>query len=131
MNAPARIACLGVASALVAAASGCLVPIAVGAGMGVAGYEYNQGELEYSVYAGVDKSWKAATAVIKERGWEIKEQTKDATGAFLRCIAQDGTQIKVDISRRTADFTRVAVRYGVWGDEGESKKFIEQVKARL
>lgn len=128
MNAIGRVCCIGVAACLVA--SGC-VPVVVGAGMGAAGYQYNQGELEYSLYAHVDKCRTAAAGVIKERGWDIKEQTRDVTTAYFRCITQDGTQVKIDISRRSPDFSRVAVRYGIWGDEAESKKFIESVKARL
>lgn len=131
MNSSIRVACIGVAAGLIAGATGCVVPIAVGAGVGVAGYEYTQGELEYSVYANVDKSRKAADAVIKNRGWEVKEQTRDVTTAYFRCITPDGTQVKIDVSRRSPDFTRVAVRYGVFGDETESRKFIEEVKARL
>jgi hypothetical protein len=130
MNARFRACSMGVAAVMTVAATGCVAVVA-GAGLGVAGYEYSQGELEYSVYATVDKSRKAADAVIRQRGWDVKEQTRDVTTAYFRCIAKDGTQIKVDISRRSPDFTRVAVRYGAFGDENESKKFIEEVKARL
>lgn len=130
MNSFVRVASAGVAAGVMAGVAGCVVPI-VGAGLGVAGYEYTQGELEYSVYANVDKSRKAADAVIRNRGWEIKEQTRDVTTAYFRCITADGTQVKVDVSRRSPDFTRVAVRYGVFGDETESRRFIEEVKARL
>jgi hypothetical protein len=110
--------------------AGC-VAVAAGAGLGVAGYEFSQGELQYSVYANVDKSRKATDDVIRQRGWEVKERTRDVTTAYFRCITKDGTQVKVDISRRSPDFTRVAVRYGVFGDELESRKFIDEVKARL
>jgi len=129
MNTTLRIALMIGAGASLWAA-GC-IPVAVGAGMGVAGYQYNQGELEYSIYANVDKSRRAAGDVIKHNQWDVKEQHSDYTSAFYRCITKDGTQVKVDISRRSPDFTRVAVRYGVFGDETESKRFIEQVKAQL
>jgi hypothetical protein len=130
MNRYVQAGLVGTVAGLVFAASGCVAVVA-GAGLSAAGYEYSQGELEYSVYANVDKSRKAADAVIRQRGWEVKEQTLDVTTAYFRCITRDGTQVKVDISRRSPDFTRVAVRYGVFGDETESKRFIEEVKARL
>lgn len=130
MQAHLRLCCLAVWAGSCVAGAGC-VAVFAGAGLGVAGYQFSQGELEYSVYANVDKSRKAADAVIKQRGWDVKEQTRDVTTAYFRCITGDGTQVKIDISRRSPDFTRVAVRYGVFGDETESRKFIEEVKDRL
>ena len=126
-----RALCLGLASALVAAGSGCVVPVAAGAAAGYGSYEYVNGEVQYSVYANVEKTRRAMEAVLKDKGWEVKEHTADITSAFFRCRVPDNTQVDIHIDRRSADFTKVTVRYGAFGDENESKQLIEQVKAKL
>ncbi len=127
MNTRALAACfaLGLASS-----SGC-VPLLVGAGAGVAGYHYVEGEMQYAVQATVDRTYKAVEAVVKDRGWEIKDVTREVTIATFRCQALDKTPIQIEIKRRSPDFTRVAIRYGTWGDEVQSRKFIDDVRARL
>lgn len=125
----ARLCCMMLAGAALAAGTGCFAPVAAGVAYG--GYEYINGKMNYAVYARVDKTRRAVETVLKERGWEVKEHTEDATTAYYRCILQDKTQVEVDLERRSHDFTRVGVRYGVFGDENESKSFIEQVKSKL
>lgn len=112
-------------------ATGCLAPVAIAGAAAYGGYEYSNGEMQYAVHANVDRVNRAVRAVIKERAWEIREQATDATTGFYRCMTQDNTQVTIDVRRRSGDFTRVAVHYGVFGDEAESKKVIDQVKARL
>jgi hypothetical protein len=87
--------------------------------------------VQYSVYANVEKTRRALETVIKDRGWEVKERTADISSAFFRCRVPDNTQVDIYVNRRSADFTKVGVRYGAFGDEKESKELIEQVKAKL
>lgn len=117
-------------AALLATLSGC-VPLIVGAGAGVAGYHYIEGEMQYAVQATVDRAYKAVEAVIKDRGWEIKDVTREVTIATFRCQAPDKTPIQIEIKRRSPDFSRVSIRYGTWGDEVQSRKFIDDVRVRL
>jgi len=121
------VACIAVA---LASSMGC-VPLLVGAGAGVAGYHYSEGEMQYAVQSNVDRAYKAVESVVKDRGWEIKDVTREVPQASSRCQALDKTPIQIDITRRSADFTRIAIRYGTWGDEVQSRKFIDDVKARL
>lgn len=119
------------AAGIVAGLAGCLAPVAAGAAIGYGTFEYVNGEMQYSVYAGVDKTVKTTAAVVKDRGWKVTEFKHDATTGWFRCLTADKTQVDIDIKRRSADFTQVSVRYGAFGDEVESKKLIEQVKAKL
>ncbi len=128
---PFSIVCATGAALCMVVATGCIVPVAAAGAAAYGGYEFSNGEMQYAVHANADKTNRAVRALIKDRGWELREQTSDATSGFYRCMTQDNTQVKIDVERRSADFTRVGVRYGVFGDETESKKFIEQVKAKL
>lgn len=119
------------AAASAAGLPGCVVPLAAGAAAGYGTFEYVNGEMQYAVYAGVDKTVKAAAAVLKERGWNVTEYRHDATSGWFRCLTTDKTQVDIDVKYRSSEFTKVSVRYGAFGDELESKRLIEQVKAKL
>lgn len=112
------------------ALSGC-VPLIVGAGAGVAGYHYVDGEMSYAVNTSVDKACKAVDAEVAARAWILEDRHKEVTSAHYRCRSQGGKQVDIDVARRSGDFTRIAIRFGFWGDEAESKDFIDKVKARL
>jgi len=112
--------------------SGCIVPLAVGAAAGVGVVKYNEGELASSIPGRLgDQVWPAAIQLAEDRHWKVTSQRPGPDEAFLRAETEFGRQVEITFKRRGGDFTGISIRVGTFGDEVESKKILEEIKARV
>jgi hypothetical protein len=112
-------------------ASGCVVPLAVGAAAGYGAYTYAHGDLDGLANAGVDRTWRATLAAMDQLELAVREQHKEATRARVRAVAADGAEVRVSLERRSGDFTRINVRVGTFGDESRSRLIIDTIRQNL
>jgi hypothetical protein len=110
---------------------GCVLA-AAGAAAGYGAVEYQDGLYTTAVGATVDRTWRATLAALDQMGMSVKSKTKEATSATIRARTEDGTNVEIELARRTSgDFTRVSVRVGLFGDEGRSKAIVAKIKENL
>ncbi len=130
MRALRATAILTLALFLVSSA-GCIVPIAVGAAAGVGVVKYNEGEMTSSIPGRLgDQVWPAVLRLAEDRHWRVTTQRPGADESFLRGETEYGRQVEITLTRRGGDFTGVAIRVGTFGDEVESKKILDEIRAR-
>lgn len=109
---------------------GCVAPLVVGAAAGVGAVEYSRGELNGAILARLDQTMPVLVAMARELKWDIRERRQDATDAFLRAGLPDGRQVDITLKRRGGDSTGVSIRVGIFGDEVESRRILEDLRAR-
>jgi hypothetical protein len=113
------------------AAAGCLLPVAAGAAAGYSAYTYSNSELNAVASAGVDRTWRATLAAVETLQLSVKEQRKGVTSGSIRAWDHENTEIRITIERRSGEFTRIAVRVGLFGDEARSHAIIDTIKENL
>jgi hypothetical protein len=126
-----RPVCLALLLGASLAAAGCVLPLAVGAAAGYGGYQYANSEMNVVVSAGVDRTWRATLAATETLHLSVKEQRKDSTTGYIRAWEYDNTEVRIVIQRRSGEFTRVAVRVGLFGDEARSRAIIDTIRQNL
>jgi len=113
-----------------AAGSGC-VAVAAGAAAGYAGYEYSNGECVGVAAGTVDKLYRATLAAADQMQMTVKSKSRELNKASFTLRQPDGTAVDLWLSRQSADFTRITVRVGTFGDEARSRQIIAKIKENL
>ncbi len=118
---------------LAGGSSGCLA-VAVGAaaaGATAGTVLYVKGALEVTVTAAPEKVVDASKAALDEMN--IAVLSSRASGVDGEVIGRTATDKKVTIvvTRQHADFSKLSIRIGVFGDRDTSMAIYERIKPRL
>lgn len=101
--------------------NGCAaIWLGAGAGVGVVGYKYYEGELETRYYASYEKVYNACKLSLKNLNIIIEKQYKDPIEAHLEGIRPNGTKVKITI-KNVGTYKLVKIRVGFLGDLEASK----------
>jgi hypothetical protein len=115
--------------------AGCLAPLvvgaAVGAGAGVAGYAYVNGELKSTESAPLDRAWTGTLAAMKDLEFPIVSQQKNAVQADLTVRNASDKKTTIQLKKVTEGATEIRIRVGTFGDESLSRVILEKIKKRL
>ena len=106
--------------------SGCALLVGGAAGAGTVAYL--KGELKTNEDVPIDKLWNATQAAIKEMGFAVKTEEKDALSAKLVALTADDKTININLKKRNDYLTEISIRVGTFGDESLSKKILEEIK---
>lgn len=110
---------------------GCIA-VAAGAAAGYGAYEYSGGVYTVSAPGTVDSTWRATVAALEQSGATIKARTREATRGLVRAVTPDGTNVEIELARNASgDFTRVSIRFGLFGDEARSRQLAAKIKENL
>lgn len=112
------------------AGTGCFA-LAAGAAAGVGTYAYVRGELKEVLGAPMDRTWTAVLGAARELELNVQEESKDAMRAQLDAERADGTGIRISLNAESDTATEIRIRIGVFGNEAESRRILDAVKARL
>ena len=110
--------------------TGCFL-LLVGAGAGVGGYAYVQGELSRTYNAPVKQTYDAAIGVLKAMKMAVKGAKQDALGGDIVAHQADGTVVRVRLKAKGAEQTEVGVRIGNFGDREDSMTIHDKIRAAL
>lgn len=112
--------------------AGCtLFVLGAGAGGGAAGAAYVMGKLEAQLDAPVQQVHQATINGLKSLDLPIKEEKADKlTGRVLSETAAEKA-ITVDIESVSERRSELTIRVGTFGDEAQSRKILEAIKAKL
>ena len=112
--------------------TGCiLVAAGAGAAAGVGTYAYVRGELESTLDAPLDRTWRATQTAMKDLKFAVTKEQKDALQAELTARTAADKKVLVKLLKLTNNTTEVRVRVGTFGDESLSRLILEKIKANL
>ncbi|MFA6002472.1 MAG: DUF3568 family protein [Elusimicrobiota bacterium] len=109
--------------------NGCF--LLLGAGAGVGGYSYVQGELSRTYPAGLDAVWAATQQTLAGLTLKVSAQQKDGLGGTIEAARADGTQIRLKLEPGAAGVTTVRIRIGTFGDKKSSADILDRVARNL
>lgn len=121
---------VAISLACAAPAVGC-VAAAVGAGAGVAAVKYKQGTLDGKANATVPATQQATVDAMQQLGLPVTSQRGDAATARVESRYSDGRTVSVDLERKGASVTEVAIRVGTWGDQSRSEQLMGQINREI
>lgn len=118
--------------AILPGVAGCLaVAAGAGAAAGVGTYAYVTGKLTATVDGSLDRAYDATAAALKSMEFNEVSKDKDAFQARFVSKMADGTEVKVDLVKKTEKSTEVNIRVGTFGDEKKSVAILDEIKKHL
>jgi hypothetical protein len=110
---------------------GCAA-VVVGAAAAAAGtYVYFEGKLTSHESVSLDRGWEATLAAVKDLGFTVEEQRKDAVQGYLVSEEADGTNVWIWLDAEGDKTTKFTIRAGVLGDESLSRTIMDKIKAHF
>lgn len=127
-----RTVCVCLLLAVTVSSASCtLFVLGAGAGGGAAGVAYIMGKLEAQLDAPVDQAHQAAIAGLKSLDLPIKEEKGDKLTARILSETAAGKTITIDIESVSESRSTLTIRVGTFGDEPQSRRILDAVKANL
>ncbi len=112
--------------------SGCAALLFGGAAAGGAGtILYIKGELHSTEGVSLDRAWDATQTAIKDMGFTVTTEDKDAFSATLVAFTADGKKIQIALNRKADNVTEISIRVGTFGDESMSHLILERIRRRF
>ncbi len=112
--------------------SGCAAVLVGGAAAGTAGAVlYVKGELHSTEDVSLDRAWNATEAAIKDMGFIVTTNEKDAVSATLVALTADSTKIKIVLNIKADNVTEISIRVGTFDDESMSRLILENIRKRF
>lgn len=111
--------------------AGCIA-LAAGAAAGYGAYEYQDGLYTVSVPGTLDAAIRATRAALDQSGAAITAHEREATQALFRIRTADQRNAEITLARGySGDFTRVSIRFGLFGDKPRSQQLVARIKENL
>ena len=109
--------------------SGCGVLLLGGAAAGTVGYV--SGDLNATLGNRFADVVRATEQVVADNAITLlaKDNTSYSTSFSLK--TSQGDKVKLDVVYATRDITNITIRWGVFGDEALSTRFLNEIKNRL
>lgn len=108
---------------------GCAAVLVGGAAAGAAGTVlYVKGELHSTEDVSLDRAWNATQAAIRDMGFIVTANEKDAVSGTLVALTADNTKIKIVLNRKADNMTEISIRVGTFGDESMSRLILERIR---
>ena len=121
-------------ASLLALTNGCflfVVGVAAGAGAGVGGYAWVNGEIKTTEGASLDRTWNATLAAMKDLEFPVTDQAKDALEANLTARNASNTNISIKLKNLSNTSTKIRIRVGTFGDESLSRTILNKINSLL
>ena len=109
--------------------SGCVAVLAGAAGAGTVAWV--EGRLDGTLDKSFPKVEKAADRAITDLQFVKISEKKDALNAILIVRTAEDKKIEIKVIRVGDTTTKVQIRVGVFGDEGQSLAILDRIKANL
>ncbi len=110
-------------------ASGCLLLLGVGAGVG--GTAYVMGKLEVEIDASVPKLQKATVAGLRALSMPVVKERGDKLTAEIESKTADDATVKVSLSSLTPSRSTISIRVGLIGNETRSRQILDAIRKHI
>lgn len=116
---------------LLLCSAGCAVVVGGMIGGGVAGYF--KGVLKTEENASFDKVWLAVVETMEQEEFEIVGKESGIGKALIeaKIIRKQDAVAYVTVAYKKPEITKLSIRVGVFGDEGESRRILEMIQEKL
>jgi hypothetical protein len=112
--------------------SGCfLVAVGAAGAAGAGTVAYVRGELDATLGNQYDPVVDAAAKAVSQIQFAMISQSKDAFNAEIIARTAEDKKVVIKVSRQADNLTNFSIRIGVFGNEVESRAFLDRVKANL
>jgi hypothetical protein len=106
------------------------------AGAGVAAVYYAKGDLEADLDNHIDHVYQTSVSTIEKRGYKVTEKNvDDESGRIDATIPAMGTEksqdLTIKLERKSEQFTHIAIRIGIFGDEALSRAILDDIQSKL
>lgn len=119
-------------AAILALGGGCaLFVVGAAAGAGVGGYAYANGELKSSETVTYDTACAATLAAMKDLGFAVVEEKKDALTDKITARSTADKKVYVTLAKQSATSTEIRIRVGTFGDEPLSRQVMDKIKSHF
>ncbi len=119
-------------TAVLALSNGCaLLVIGAAAGAGAGTYAYVSGELKSNEGVAYESAYKATLAAMKDLGYAIVGNEKDALTAKITARSTGDKKIQVTLTKQSETVTEILIRVGTFGDESLSRQILEKIKSHF
>jgi len=110
--------------------SGC-VPLIVGAAAGAGGYAYISGAVEKEYDVAAVKLHKATLRALDAIDVVVQEDKNDRLNSRIIAKTASGKEVKVNIDAITERTSKLTVRYGLMGNEEQSRIILNAIEKKL
>ena len=126
-----RALALALLAPVVVTVSGCILGLVVGAGLGVAGMKYINGEGKASFGASLEQTRIATNQALEDLSWTPVDKGHDALIARIGALTAEGKDIKIEIKGESDKVSMVSIRVGTWGDKTITRMIFTKIEERL
>jgi Protein of unknown function (DUF3568) len=117
---------------VLALGSGCAVLlVGAAAGAGVGTYAYVNGELKDSETVSVDAARNATLAAMKDLGYAVVGDQKDALTAKITAVSTGDKKVYVTLTKQSDTNTEIRIRVGTFGDQNLSQQILDKIKSHF
>ena len=110
--------------------SGCaLLVVGAAAGAGVGTYAYVDGELKQTDTVSYDTAYNATLAAMKDYGYAVVDNQKDAVTAKITARSTSDKRIYVTLIKQSPTSTEIRIRVGTFGDKDQSEQILTKIKS--
>lgn len=109
--------------------SGCVAVLAGAAGAGTVAWV--EGRLDSTLNASLDDAERASGLAIKQLQFAMISEKKDALTADLKARTAEDKKIDIKVIRVTDKTSKIQIRVGLMGDEGQSLVILDKIKQNL
>ena len=104
---------------------------AAGGMTGAGTVAYLEGQSVTNEKASLEQVWEASLAGVSEIGYTITQQDKDGLRGHIAAHGSDDRPLEVTLDRVSDTETRLSIRFGVFGDQEDSKLLHQKIAAQL
>ncbi len=113
--------------------SGCVAAAVAGAAgaAGVGTAMYVEGEQSQVHRAGLDRTWRATLTALNRMHMPVETSSHDSLGGTIDAKRADGTAVTIKEEPVEGGNTRVKIRVGTLGNQGESAAIQQEIDRAL
>jgi hypothetical protein len=109
--------------------SGCVAAVAAAGGAG--GYVWSRGKLSFTTSHDIDSCHDAAISALTSLDIKITGDTTDSMAGRIKGETATGEDVTVDLEPQSIRVTKIDIRVGFWGNEGQARKIADKINQRL
>ncbi len=114
------------------ALTGCAAAlVGAGAGAGVGTYSYIKGELKVTYPVAYERVVSATEGAIKDLGFTLVKEEKDAIRCRIKAKMADGTGVKIKVDNKAPKITVLRIKVGWFGNKDVSLQIMRAVERRM
>ena len=107
---------------------GCeLVLLGIGAGGGIAGYQYLEGYASRDYPLAYSKAWNVTNTALENLKISILNSDNNDTKGMITCVQKDGKEVTVKLKERGQWVTTISVRAGKIGNRNDAERVLNEI----